>query len=97
MKKREVCNNNIIREVAQELGLRVDVVKEIVNCQSEYTVMVMESNTFDSIRWPYFGVFKSKPFEVQIVNQMKGLSPQQQQEFRKQIRSKKYVDLSNIT
>lgn len=46
----------------------------------------MEDNTFDGVRWPYLGVFKSKPKEVQILNHLKGLTPEQQREFKQQIK-----------
>lgn len=50
----------------------------------------MESNTFDGVRWPYLGVFKSKPKEVQFINHIKGLTPEQQQEFKQQVRAGKF-------
>ena len=77
----------VMREVANELGLPLETVRIIVNSQSQFTKEIMESNSFDSIRWPYMGVFKSKPKEVQIINHLKGLSPEQQREFKRRIRA----------
>ena len=82
-----MCNQVVLREVANELGLPIETVKAIVNSQSYYTKQVMESNTFDSVRWPYLGVFKSKPKEVQMINHLKGLSPEQQKEFKRRVRA----------
>lgn len=87
--ERILCNIIVIKEVANELGLSIEAVKRMVNIQSEYTRFVMESNTFDSIRWPYLGVFKSKPKEVQMLSHLQGLTPQQQAEFKKKVRTGK--------
>lgn len=89
--ERVVCNQIILREVASELGLPLETVKDIVNFQSEYTKEVMESNSFDSVRWPYLGVFKSKPKEVQMINHLRGMTPEQQAEFKKAVRTKQII------
>lgn len=83
------CNERCIVEVAQELGLPVKVVREIVSTQSEYTRMIMESNTFDSIRLPYMGIFKSKPKELQMINHLRGMTPEQAREFKHAVRTGK--------
>jgi len=83
------CNNTISREVAAELGLPVETVRQILGIQSEYTKEVIESSTFDSIRWPYLGVFKSKPKEIMIINYIKGMTPQQAKEFKFAVRTGK--------
>lgn len=83
------CNLVIIKEVAAELGLDFKIVKNMVDSQSEYTKVVMESDSFDSIRWPYLGVFKSKPKEVQMINHLKGMTPEQAAEFKKLVRTGK--------
>jgi len=83
------CNTIILKEVAEELGLPLSTVKAMVNAQSEYTKIVMESDTYDSIRWPYLGVFKSKPKEVQMINHLRGMTPEQQKEFKIAVRTKR--------
>jgi hypothetical protein len=83
------CNLVILKEVATELGLDFKTVKNMVDSQSEYTKVVMESDSFDSIRWPYLGVFKSKPKEVQMINHLKGMTPEQAAEFKKLVRTGK--------
>lgn len=88
--ERVLCNSIILKEVAKELGLKVETVKKIVNTQSEFTKHVMESNTFDSVRWPYLGIFKSKPKEVQILSHLRGMTKEQQEQFKKEVRTGKF-------
>lgn len=80
-----------MKEVAQELGLDLKIVKQIVDSQSEYTAITMESNTFDSVRWAYFGVFKSKPKEVQMLSYLRGMTPEQQKDFKRAVRTKQII------
>jgi hypothetical protein len=69
-------------ETSRELDLPLKLVKDVlINGQAKFTAHVMSSNTFDGIRWPYFGVFKAKHKAVQILNYMKGLDPVQKQFF----------------
>lgn len=88
-KDKVYCNQTIAREVAEELGLPLAAVLQIINVQSEYTKVIMSSNTFDSVRWCYLGVFKSKPKEVQMINHLKGMTPEQQREFKIAVRTRK--------
>lgn len=87
MPDRLFCNDWILKEVAQELGLNVSVVKSIIDSQSEYTKIIIESNTFDFVRWPYLGVFKSKPKEIQILQYLQGMTPEQASQFKKDVRT----------
>lgn len=87
--ERTFCNIIILKEVAAELGLPLSTVRAIIDSQSEYTKVVMESGSYDSIRWPYLGVFKSKPKEVQMINHLKGMTPEQASEFKKKVRTGK--------
>jgi hypothetical protein len=84
------CNQEVFAEVAKELGLPIQTVKDIFSCHSAYTKQVMESNSFDGVAWPYFGCFRSKPKEVQVLNHLRGLTPEQQKEFKQQVRQGKY-------
>jgi hypothetical protein len=56
----------------------------------------MESNTFDGVRWPYLGVFKSKPKEVQFINHLKGLTPDQAEKFKQEVREGKFKVLRRL-
>lgn len=82
---RTLCNEVCLKEVSEELGLPLNTVRKIVGSQSEYTRSVIESGTFDKIRWAYLGAFVSKPKEVQMINHMRGLSDEQRKEFRKAV------------
>lgn len=101
MKKSKVvvlCNEKAIQEVAEELGVDRKLVAKIVDTQSQYTKKIMESGTFDSIRWPYFAVFKVNPKKIQIINHLKGLSPEQQKQFKKDIKDGKvYQDFKRTS
>lgn len=92
MKVRATCNHEILTEVAKELGLSFFDVREIVNSQSLFTKQIIESNSFDGVRWPYFGVFKAKPKEVQIINHLKGLTDEQKKEFKQRLRNSYYIE-----
>lgn len=83
--QRTLCNEICIKEVAEELGLSTNTVRKIVDSQFGFVKEVMESGTFDSIRLPYLGVFKSKPKEVQIINHLKGMTEDQAREFRRAV------------
>jgi hypothetical protein len=85
-KTKSTCNAEVFAEVAKELGLSLPTIREVFNAHSLFTRKTMEDNTFDGVRWPYLGVFKSKPKEVQILNHLKGLTPEQQREFKQQIK-----------
>lgn len=84
-RKREICNSVIMKEVSQELGLPLTIIKDIVSTQSKLTIDVIQSNSFDSVRWPYMGIFKAKVKAVQVINHLKGLNEQQKEEFRRDI------------
>jgi hypothetical protein len=81
-----VCNTVVTKEVSTELGLPLETVKAVVSSQSYFTKQVMESGTYDSVRWPYLGIFKSKPKEVQMISHLKGMTPEQQKEFKIAVR-----------
>ena len=81
MRAQITCNQEVFSAVAKELGIPIAEVKQIFNAQSLFIKNTMESNTFDGVRWPYFGVFRSKPQEVQIINHLKGLLKDQKSVF----------------
>ena len=89
-RKKDLCNEEIYEQVAEELGIPTSQVKSIIEeGQSKFTATVMKSNTFDSVRWPYAGIFKVKPKAVQIVNHIKGLNPIQREQFIKNLKDGK--------
>lgn len=87
--ERIICNAAALREVAAELGMPFKDVKDIIDCQSDYTKLIIEQGAFDNIRWPYLGVFKSKTKEIQMINYLKGMNKVQAEEFKKAVRTGK--------
>jgi hypothetical protein len=84
--KIETVNDRLYLEVARELDIPLKTVKDVViNGQSKFTAYTMASNTFDGVRWPYFGVFKAKHKVVQVYNHMQGLDENQKQFFKDMI------------
>jgi hypothetical protein len=93
--KLESINEELYLEVSKKLDLPVNLIKDVVvNGQSKFTAHVMSNNTFNGVRWPYFGVFKAKHKIVQILNYMKGLDPVQKEFFKLQLRNQKLDDLN---
>jgi hypothetical protein len=88
-KDKEPINDELYKDVAKEFDISPKIVKDIiVNGQSKLTTSIMANNTFDSIRWPYIGVFKAKIKVANILNYMKGLTPEQKKFFQDQFRMK---------
>jgi len=84
--KLETINDRLYLEISRELDIPIETIKDvIINGQSKFTAHVMSNNTFDGIRWPYFGVFKAKHKLLQVYNYMKGLEPAQKQFFKDMI------------
>lgn len=82
----DTINERLYLEVSRELDIPLKTVKDVIlNGQSKFTAFVMADNTFDGIRWPYFGVFKAKHKVVQVYNYMKGMNPEQRQFFKDMI------------
>ena len=77
-------NEKLIRQISEELDLPIKQVREIVGSQSKFTTEVMRSDMFDSVRWPYFGVFKAKVKHANVLNYMKGLNSAQRKFFSSQ-------------
>lgn len=85
--KIKTINDRVLAATAVKTNLPLKLVKDVIlNGQSKFTAHTMASNTFDGIRWPYFGVFKAKHKIVQILQHMKGLDPVQKQFFRSMLR-----------
>lgn len=95
--KPEIINDRIYLEISRELDISIKLVKDVVlNGQSKFTAFTMANNTFDGVRWPYFGVFKAKHKVVQVLNYMKGLEPAQKQFFKDMIYLNYQKQLANI-
>jgi hypothetical protein len=85
--KIKTINDQVLEDTAATLNLPLKLVKDVViNGQSKFTAHTIASNTFDGIRWPYFGVFKAKHKIVQVLSYMKGLDPVQKTFFRNMLK-----------
>ena len=92
-KVKDPINDYLYKEVALELGIAEKVVKDvIINGESKCTAVIMASNTFDGVKWPYLGTFRAKHKAVQILNHMKGLSSVQKKFFLAALKAGKYKD-----
>lgn len=81
------CNELCIKDVSEELGLSRVIIRGIVSSQFEYVKNMIESNTYDSVRLGYLGVFRCKVKEVQILNYLRGMTKEQQEVFKQQVRA----------
>ncbi len=85
--KIKTINEKVLAAVAAELNLPIKLVRDVVvNGQSKFTAHTMASNTFDGVRWLYFGVFKAKHKVVQVLSHMKGLDAEQKQFFKEMLK-----------
>ena len=88
MSAKKTVEEEVMQEVADELQLPFSFVKDVVvNGQSAFTAYVMKSRTFDSVRWPRFGIFEVKPWQLVIESYKKGLSKIQREIFNHQIKN----------
>ena len=87
---REPVNKELLERTAREMGLPIKTVKDIVvNGQSKFTAHIMKAGAFESVRWPYIGVFKAKVNIARILTYMKGLTLEQKKFFKDQYKLKK--------
>jgi hypothetical protein len=94
---KEFINDELYKEVALELGISDKVVQDVIlNGQSKCTAVMIASNFFDSVRWPYLGSFKAKHKSIQILNYMKGLNPIQKEFFLESIKTGRFKKLNEI-
>lgn len=66
------CNEQLYRETAEELNVNIELVKDIVNVQSEFTKDTIKKGAFESIRYVYLGGIKAKHSKVQRLNEAMG-------------------------
>jgi hypothetical protein len=77
-----------MKEVAEELQIPYNQVRDIViGGQSAFTKHTMECEEFNSIRWPNFGTFRVKPYNVMVKKQMHGLEGIYRKLYRIQIKN----------
>lgn len=59
----------ILYKLAVEHGITVAQAEEIANSQFKYVSHVMKEGNFDSVRLPYLGIFKVKPYRLKKVKE----------------------------
>lgn len=72
-KKKIIVNNQVVEEVANELGLTKSLVNLVVSHQTKYTTEVIKADHYESVRWAYLGIFKVNFKQLSIIKQMKGM------------------------
>ena len=66
----------IMKEISVDLDIPYNTVRDVViNGQSGFTKHVIESDGYNSVRWPKFGIFKLKHKFMLVNKHMKGLNP----------------------
>ena len=59
------CNQDLIVEVAEKLGVSEQLVKEIAEAQAKLAAKTIKSGTLQTIILPYLGKLKVNPYQVQ--------------------------------
>jgi len=66
----------IMKEISADLDIPYNIVRDVViNGQSGFTKHVIETDGYNSVRWPKFGIFKLKHKFMMVNKHMKGLNP----------------------
>lgn len=69
------CEEDVMKDVAEELGVDIDQVRDIVvGGQSEFTATAIRSQVLENVRWPYFGTFKIKATVMQKMVYYRGIN-----------------------
>lgn len=85
--RRNRVEKEIMKEVAEELDLPFSIVEDmVINGQSAYTVYVIRTNNFESIRWPLLGLFRVKMLKLIIKNYSQGMDKVQKELFLNQVK-----------
>lgn len=70
----ETIEDEVLKEVAEEMGMPYNQVRDIViNGQSGFTKHIMESDGLGSVRWPKIGLFKLKEKHMMVKKHMYGM------------------------
>ncbi len=83
----ESVDHELMKEVSQETGIPFGMVKDfIINGQSMFTKHIMETSSYDSVRWPQLGIFKLKYKYMMIKKHMYGMKGMYRRIFRKTLK-----------
>lgn len=64
---KKIINEEIYQEIAEEMNMPIERVREIHNAHSEFTVKIIHTGAFESVIYPYLGKVKAKLRTVQKV------------------------------
>ncbi len=64
MKDNINIKDEAIAETALQLGLTYDEVESVIESGHEYLAKIISRGNLETMRFPYFGVFKPKPYRV---------------------------------
>lgn len=62
---RKFINEELYEETAEELGVEVELVREVVSANAEFTAKVIHQGAFESVIYPFLGKIKAKLRGVQ--------------------------------
>lgn len=62
---RKIVNEQLYEETAEELGIDIELVKEVVSANAEFTARVIHQGAFESVIYPFLGKVKAKLRGVQ--------------------------------
>lgn len=66
--ERSNCKEQVISEVAQELGYKYFTVSAVFHSQFQFTAKTMKEGNFEGVRIPLLGRFRVKPGRLQYLN-----------------------------
>jgi hypothetical protein len=67
------CNEKVLLETTIKTGESRKTVESVIKHQSRFIHSKIREGSFESIRVPYFGIFKAKLRSVQMLNFMQTL------------------------
>lgn len=62
---RKYCNEEIYEETAEELGVDIELVREVVDYHSKFIVSIIFQGAFENVILPYLGKVKAKLRSIQ--------------------------------
>lgn len=71
MNKKINCNKQVERETSRLLNIDPNIVADVISFHSKYTKEIIESNSFDGVRYLYLGKIVAKIKKLQMRNEYK--------------------------
>lgn len=67
-----IANDHVLEETSLELAVPIDLVKEVVLAQSEFTATKIREGGFEGVMWPFFGKIRVKVSKVHMYHKVLG-------------------------